>query len=172
MRLHNEQVPGFEDVDDLLPQMHLIDGMGDSFEFWARMAQSQGSKPIIFVDGDKIRRVKQQKLQEKIKDIQVIHLDEGLEFEDLVFPETYFQALAQTSGQVIEYSKYLDWKASSGLPKKMMFSKCVDRWLQDTYGFSLEKPETMKRAIELATLDQLHIEKLRELVSAIRSLVS
>jgi predicted ATP-dependent endonuclease of OLD family len=172
-RFIEESVEGFEDLRKLLPLCHFIDGQGDSFEYWCRLAKSQKSRPIIFVDGDKIRRVKQERLEEKHPDVPVITLNDGQEFEEVVDRETYFNALKVISRKSISTQDFNEWNERSTFPKQMMFSKKVDRWLQDTYqDFVYDKAEVMKKAIETANLSGLNKEPFLKLVGAISEVMS
>ena len=82
-RLHDEAVPGFDEWDSIQDLVHLISGEGASFAYWCRMARSQGSEPIILVDGDMRRRLEQQRFQDEFGDVPVVVLQDGTEFEDL-----------------------------------------------------------------------------------------
>ncbi len=172
LRLHGENVPGFERVPELLASSHFLDGEGDSFEYMCRLAKSQGCKPIIFVDGDKIRRIKQQRVEEQHRDVPIILLPDGQEFEDLVPRVSYFQALAEVSEQDTQHDVFEQWNATCGLPERVVFTKRVDRWLQDNFdGLSVDKPRTMKRALEISELEQISLESLRQLVNAMSNLL-
>ena len=97
------------------------------------MAKSQGTRPIIFVDGDKIRRVRQLGLDEKHPDVPIVALREETEIEEVVPPMVYFEALEEVTGNSeISLGAFRNWEQGSGLPERMMFSKRVERWLQDT----------------------------------------
>lgn len=162
-KLFDSDVSGFEDVDKLMSQCHFIDGSGDSLDYWCRMAKSQGSKPIVYVDGDKVKRINQLIKDKKLVGALVVTLKEQQEFEDIVPEEIYFQALKDVSDQEIEYSAYQEWCATTNPPQRM-FSKRVDRWLQDTFGFSLDKPTVMKRAIEIVDLEKIDLASIHKFI--------
>lgn len=168
-RLHKENVDGFDAIPNLLSLTHILNGFGDSFEFWCRLSKSQGAKPIIFVDGDKIRRVNQASISDRHPDVPILHLDEGKEFEELVESHRYFESLAQLNqNEGITLEAYKSWDENSGLHVKMMFSKRIERWLQDEFEiFDFDKAETMKKALELAWVSEIKLEPFRQLVTTI-----
>ena len=169
--LFEKNVEGFQEVARLLSVSHFIDGVGDSFTLWCRMAKSQGSEPIIFVDGDKIRKVKQLQANGKIAGVPVIQLPEWQEFEDIVPKETYFAALAAVVELPTEYTEYQNWEKTAGLPEKMMFSKRVDQWLLEKYEFSLDKVTVMRKALESGDINEIGSIALQQLLSGIKKLV-
>jgi energy-coupling factor transporter ATP-binding protein EcfA2 len=175
LKLMNAKTPGFEDVDLLLSQSHLLDGMGDRFGFVCQMAKSQGAKPVIFLDGDKKRHLAQHKLHETHPDVPVITLADGKEFEQLVPPGVYISALAQviedTGRQVFE-AGFRTWEQREKLPERIVFSKRIGRWLDSLELNEPRKAPLMRQAIELATPEQVELGPLRELVSAIRRLLA
>lgn len=172
-RLISESVKEFEDIDQLMSQCHFIDGIGDSLEYWCRLARSQGSKPIVYVDGDKTKKIRQLQNAGKLEGVPVIMLDNDKEFEELVRPEVYFQALELEISQKVDYVDYQKWLNDPNVPdrvSKTMFSKKVDAWLLLTHGFELEKPVVMKRAIEISKLEEIDLKSIRELLQQIRIL--
>ncbi|MBZ0318487.1 MAG: ATP-binding protein [Anaerolineae bacterium] len=169
-RLSKESIQGFEQAIHLLSQSHFINGQGDSFEYWCRLAKSQGSKVIIFVDGDKIRRVKQQDVSGKHPDVPIITLKEGQELEDLIPRECYFQALSEITGEAQAQELFEIWHERTVLPPKMMFSKRVERWLQDGLpDFTYYKAVVMKRALEMTETSQIDLNPMRQLVEVMRT---
>jgi len=174
-----QKIPGFEEVPKLLSQSHLLDGQGDSFELLCRLAKSQGARAIIFLDGDKIRRVKQQRVEEKHPDVPVITLPEKKELEEVLPEEIYFRALAESlteDEQRVSPEAFHKWKAKATLPEKMMFTKRVERWLDETFGDAYyDKPGVMKRAAEQADVSEIeekYLHKFRELVTKMQLLLS
>lgn len=167
-------VPGFEDVDKLLSQVHFLTGEGDSFEYMCRLAKSQGAKPIIFLDGDKTRRLKG--VAEKHPEVPMITLREGKESEELIPEERYFEAIAaslEPPRQEVSREAFEKWQQGVHLPANLMFTKRVERWLQDEFdGASLDKPRVMKRAVELAEAKEIDSSKFLELMQGIRHLLS
>ena len=138
---------------------------------WVKMVQSQGAHPIVFVDGDKISEVKRQ-VEEKFPNVPVIHFDEGKEFENIVPRPTYFQALAEyiDNKEKVTEENFDAWWASANLPKQMMFSKRVEKWINSEFGCGFDKPKVMDRAIEIANLGGMDLTKITELIKAIRKL--
>ena len=172
LHCHEKNVPGFERVRDLLSLSHFLDGEGTSFEYMCRISKSQGCKPIVFADGDQIKRVKQSKIEEIHPEVPIIFLADGQEFEELIDQKIYFEALAEVAGEDIQIEAFLAWSASTSLPSRMAFTKKVDRWLQDTFdGLSLDKPRTMKKALEGDFHNQVVLEPFRRLVKAIEQLL-
>lgn len=177
-RLHKAGIHGFEDVPFLHSQMHVIDGCGDSFEYLCRMAKSQGAKPIIFLDGDKAPRIA--KVRERHKDVPIVLLDDRQEFEELVRNETYFAAMrdclpefAESGAGRLTVEEYATWESTADLPIKMVFTKRIERWLQDTFdGLSLNKTNVMKRALEIEEPAEIRVDKLRDILTEVRRLLS
>jgi ABC-type transport system involved in cytochrome c biogenesis ATPase subunit len=172
-KLARANAPGFETAENLLSQVHILDGIGDNYPFACELAKSQGAKPIIFLDGDKKRHLKQHRMEEKHPDVPIITLDEGEEFEQLVPEETYFQALAEEVGQPpdnISPSVFHSWEEKHSLPAKMVFTKRIDRWLGEL-GLVLDKPQVMKRAIELVETPGIKTGQLRGLMERVKQLL-
>ena len=161
--------------DAILPLIHFVDGSGSSFAKWCEMARSQGSKPIVFVDGDKIQEAL--KVQDKHPEVQVVHLDENEEFEDLIPRSKYFEAVS-TAYDNDELSKddYETWEAqakiSIGNFEHLMFTKRVNRWLEDRTSLSLDKPRVMKQALDLCETEEIETEKFLELIQKIEILLN
>lgn len=169
-RLSEDEVEGFQRFNERASLIHLVDGQGDTFEFWCRLAKSQRSKPIIFVDGDKIRRVEQQKIREKHPDVPVIHFEKGIEFEQLVPKGRYFEALSQILDMVIDSEQFDKWESQQNLPLEMMFTKRIDKWLETKHEISFSKPEVMRKAVELTDISEMHLEPIKQLVKHIEKL--
>ena len=99
MRLAEARVAGFEDAKKLLAHACILDGHGDRFEYLCKVATAQGAHPIVFLDGDKRRRVEQSKFAEKCPLVPLILLDPKTEFEELIPTGSYFQGLADYVGK-------------------------------------------------------------------------
>lgn len=176
-RFHKEQVPGFEDLPKLLANVCFLDGAGDNYPTICHLARAQGTRPIVFLDGDKIRNVQRQGLAKKCPEVPILHLPEGEEFEDLVPREVYFTALAEHYRQPpdhpelpngITLEEFTTWKEQAKPHPKMLFSKQVDLWLTPRRDLpAIVKPAVMRLAIEATPLDQLETIKMRELLKAI-----
>jgi predicted ATP-dependent endonuclease of OLD family len=172
-KLQIENKKGFEDVDHLLSQVRFIDGQGDSFEYWVKLTKSQGCKSIIFVDGDKIRRIKQLKLAEKMPEVPVIHLEENTEFEEIVPPENYFKSLSQFFNATLKINDFEKWFAKSGLAEQMMFSKKIEKWLLAIKPeINYDKARVMKDVLETINVDKIKLDTIAKLVEEIRKLIN
>lgn len=97
--LADAKVQGFDDAAKLLSLSHFLDGMGDSYEFFCRLAKSQGTLVVLFLDGDKRKMVEQQKVAETHPDVPIIFMPGREDFEQLIPAELYFDALAEKLGQ-------------------------------------------------------------------------
>jgi hypothetical protein len=169
-RLYEENIEGFQQVDELLAQTHLLDGQGDSFEYKCRLAKSQGAQPLIFVDGDKNRKV--EKVKEKYPDVPIIRLKQGQEFEEIVSKDTYLNALRELIGKEFVSDDFEKWEKAANLPPQMMFSKRVERWLQDKFpDVRFDKPLVMKKALEIADLSEIDLRPFLELIENMTELL-
>ena len=168
-RLKETSPKGFENLDEVLSHAHFLDGQGDSYEYLCRLAKSQGARPVILVDGDKVKSLKS--VVEKHSDVVGIHLDAGTEFEDVVPAGIYIQAVAavlQVQTGEVSLAGFERWAV--GQPRKLPFSKMVERWLQDDFdGKALHKPTVMRAAIGLTDASGFRqVETFRRLVAAMR----
>jgi len=174
LKLGDAGVTGFEEARQLLEQSHFLDGMGDRYPFVCKMAKSQGAKAVIFLDGDKVRHLAQHKLQEHHPDVPVVTLPNEQEFEQLVPRAVYFQAIAEVLGiepEEITEERYSEWEHTANLPRQLMFSKRVDRWLSSKQINQWSKPRVMRRAIELVDVEQVNPTPLLELVQKLKMLL-
>jgi len=177
-RLWQAGVDGFEDVDQLLSLAHFLDGCGDSFDQLCKVAVSQGTKPVVFLDGDKAgSRLK--KLRDRFAEVPIVLLDGGSEFEEIVTREVYFSALAEVmsefndrSHEKLTLEQFTEWESQNSLHDKMAFSKRVDRWVQCTLDLSVEKPLVMKHALRNTPLESVETGKLLELLNQMRAQLS
>jgi len=172
-----QKIEGFLDVARLLPLCHVIDGLGDSYEYVARLAKSQHAKPVVFLDGDK-RRGTIERLTRDHPDIPVVQLDNLTDFEQVVPEDTYFAALDEwlhaeevAAEQPITAENFHSWEEGANLHQSIMSSKRVDRWLLDTVHWKLNKPAVMRKAIESADPAQIKSEHFLELVRHIKTMV-
>jgi hypothetical protein len=162
-KLCENKIEGFDEADVLLSLMHFVDGAGDSFDVHYAVAKSQNSKPIFFVDGDKRKRVAQ--VEKKLGDPPIVALGPGQEFENLVPEEKYLEALSQVTGKELPLAAFRDWCAKTKLPPQMMFTKRVERWLDEDYeDVILDKARVMQKALEITPLEDVNLEPLRQLV--------
>lgn len=171
-------IGGFEDVDAVLAQTHILEGGGDSFEYLCRLAKSQGAKPVVFLDGDK-RRGSSARLMTRVRedhpDVPVVTLLEGEEFEQLVPAEKYIEAVAldleDTSG-TLTVARFDEWKVKHPYHAKKAFSKLVEEWVCVEFNERLNKPRVMQRALEITDATSILPAKLQELLAEMRKLGS
>ena len=162
-----------KEVKKLLSLSHFLDGMGDNFEYLCRLAKSQGTRVILFLDGDKQKVLQQHKVRETHADVTIVLLPHGEEFEQLVPTEIYFEALAEELNQKgigkDLYKQCQAWTALDEKRSRRAFSKQVWGWLEDTFQDPLPtKPAVMRRAIEMATVEQINAAPLKTLLEAIK----
>ena len=162
----------------LLWQLTFVVSAGGSgrIPYWIEFAKGQGVKPIVLVDGDKISDARRWK--KDFADVEIFHLDDRKELEDLVPPEIYIKALAEVLAEVgkasdkIAKAEFDKWWQSSGLPEQMMFSKRVYKWLRSEFGTCPDKPKVMDKAIELAEFNRLKLDNINQVIKAIRELAN
>lgn len=176
-KLFSDKISGFEFVDVLLSNCHFLDGMGDSFEYICRIAASQGTHPILFVDGDKSRKVKQLINAGKLHNVPIVQLKDSTEFEELVPTNRYFQALASDMDHPHssddlnrDYTEFI--KNHSTDLSKYMFSKKISLWLGECHvEYRYEKPRVMKKTINITPSKEINTSDLRVLVNYITNAV-
>ncbi|HWQ91665.1 MAG TPA: AAA family ATPase, partial [Clostridia bacterium] len=162
-----------QDAKKLLSLSHFLDGMGDNFEFLCRIAKSQGTRVILFLDGDKRKIVQQQNLAQTHPDVPIILLPDSREFEQLVPVDSYFQALAAELGQEDDATslqqKWKAWVGEDAKRSRRAFSKQVWGWLEDAFpDHTLTKPTVMRKAIEITKREEIDSQPIRELLTQIR----
>lgn len=166
-RLYDGKIKHFNNIDQLFSHTRFIDGQGDSFEYWCRFVLSQGCKPIIYVDGDKIRRIKQQKLQEKLPDVPIISLPEREEFEQIVPIKDYFSALSKVLEMNLKPTDFKEWEKTSSLSEKMLVTKKIERWLETIdENLIYDKPQVMKVVLTEVEIKSVKLESLVSLVTS------
>ena len=163
----------YEDLDRLAGLVHFLGGGGTSFARWARMAHSQKSKVIVFVDGDQINQAKA--VNRDFPDVPIVHFDQTREFENIVPRAVYFKALAEYAASndadsTIEITEkaYVKWEQNHTFDPGFLFSKRVSKWYKELFDYGMEKAEVMDIAIKLANLDEIDMTKIDELIEAIR----
>lgn len=180
----------FERLLPLLPDPYLEVVMGQVQIFgaggfnnvhkWVKLAFSQRSMPVVFVDGHDTDTLKTRldKLALNGYEVPLIHFDEGKEFEDIVPRSIYFQALAeimQTEDEVSEeaFDRWYDeWRNSPDSHDIAMFSNKVSKWTRQEFDWQLDKPRVMERALEIPPIAQVEFEPIATLVRTIRALAS
>lgn len=171
-RLDEENIDGFEGLTRLLESCHFVCGGGDSISYYCKLAADQNASPIVFLDGDKPNIVR--KLRDERPGVPVIPLPEGAEFENLVPPERYITALAASlqshdiDTAQITIDAFNTWSEESKLHERMLFSKRINRWVEDLTGGSYNKHAVMDAAIKLTPVDELQTASLRELAQTVR----
>jgi predicted ATP-dependent endonuclease of OLD family len=170
-RLQESRITNFAKSEHLLSMTHFFNGEGSAYEYFCRLAKSQGNKVIIFADGDKKEEIKRLDLKNKHPDVAIILLDEGKEFEQIVPLPVYFLALARITKENALPEVFAEWQTQTALPERMMFSKRVDRWMKEVYGHSYSKPEVMRMAVEMASISDINLKPFEKLIQAIRNAV-
>lgn len=166
-RLSEELKTGFEDVSSLLAQTVLIDAEGcGNIAYLCRLAKSHGAKVLVYVDGDQLKRWEQQ-LQ---KEAPLLLSKEGGEFEQIITPERYFEALSRhykDEGITVALSDYQAWEAKANLPDGFAFTKRVARWFTDELKErEPRKAEVMRDAVEQTPLNEIDLDGLKRLLAA------
>lgn len=169
LRELQEKVKEFRNIDELFSLTHIIDGQGNNFELWCRLAESQGAKTVIYIDGDedKLQRIAKPEFRNQYPDVPVIHLPKGQEFEEIVPEGIYFTALREILGDdSITSENWQQW-VEKNEKQSFKFSKRIEIWLRATTSYAYNKPETMQKAIEIANLDEIDLSSIRELIKGI-----
>ncbi len=177
-KLMEGSIAGFADVDNILDQIHFLDGEGDSVEFLVRLAKSQNAKVVVFLDGEKRLKKGEEKLASDHPKVPVIKLDAGKDVEQLVPRDIYFQAVASCcqengesqAGAVIATDTFDNWLASQKQRvKDNVFGRQIQDYLKDTLAGPIPpKHKIMEKAIELCPSDKVTSDKLRQLLDNIR----
>lgn len=166
----------FSDVPDLLGNCLFLAVGGDHFSSQCKLAKTFGVSPIVFADGDALKRVKHQ-LQKEHNDVELITLpDPNHELENIIPPQVYFQALAdfmQLSGEEISEPAFKKWEAHAKLNPRMMFSKRIERWITDTFDPNFcRKSEILFAACSRVSTEEVNCESLIKLLDAIRKTIA
>ena len=68
-------------------------------------------------------------------DVPVVWFEKDTEFEDIVPPETYFEALAEIvpGNRNISKDEFDKWKKNANLHPQMMFTKKINKWLKEKF---------------------------------------
>ncbi|MCK6548448.1 AAA family ATPase [Myxococcota bacterium] len=173
-RLEAHGASGFEGAALLFSRCSMIHGAGDNLVRTARIARHHGTKPVIFVDGDKPNLKSVLAEADATGGIPVVALAEGKELEDLVSRSSYFRALALVldgDPAVLGEEKFAQWLASHPELRRKMFSKQVEEWLRETREVRLPKPRVVALCARDVPLAEVDTEPLRQLLAAIRSAI-
>jgi predicted ATP-dependent endonuclease of OLD family len=169
-------IEGFQDFEEILSQSHFLEGGGDSFEYLCRLAKSQGAKPVIFLDGDKSKGSSSRlmkKVREDHKDVPVVMLPEGEEFEQIVPAERYIEAIAMdledVSGRMTT-ADFDEWKVKQPHYERKAYSKLVEEWIRVEFDERLNKPRVMQKAVEITEAVNILPDRFRDLLAEMRKL--
>ncbi len=178
-KLMEGSIAGFNGVDNILDQIHFLDGEGDSVEFLVRLAKSQNAKVVVFLDGEKRPKKGEEKLASDHPEVRVIKLAAGEDIEQLVPRDIYFQAVAAScreddeseASTAITPEAFENWLASQKQRiQDNVFGRQVQDWLEDTLAGPLPpKHKIMEKAVVPCPSVQVSTEKLLQLVEAIRN---
>ncbi len=176
-KLGAANIDGFADFERLLGLSHFLDGRGQNHVVVAKLAEAQGTRVVVYLDGDNHAAEREKHLKKDVPNTQAVLLPSGKEFEDLVPQGSYFEALVQEldlEGSPGELEvKYEAWLEANAPVSRYTFSKRVGRWLQAEFpekGIdNLKwKPEIMQRAILIASVGEIAAESFVRLLAAIR----
>ncbi len=181
-KLKEGTVTGFNDVDEILGQIHFLDGEGDSVEFLVRLAKSQNSRAVVWLDGERRPKKGEQKLRSDHSDVPIIKLDDSKDIEQLVPGDVYFRAIVDCCRE-----DGCDEGAVSGLTpegfgqwlgeqkqrvKENVFGRQVQDWLEDALSGPIPpKHKIMGKAVELCPAEKIECDKLSQLLQEIRRLL-
>jgi len=177
-KLMEGPIAGFEDANDILDQIHFLDGEGDSVEFLVRLAKSQNVKVVVFLDGEKRPKRGEEKLASDHPKVPVIRLDAGKDIEQLVPKDIYFQAVAAScwedgeseASAAITPATFEHWLASQKQRvKDNVFGRQIQDWLGEAFDGPIPpKHKIMEKAIELCPANKIATEKLLPLLQEVR----
>lgn len=176
-KLSDSGIAGFEDAAAIWSQSYLLDGSGDSIEYFCHITQQQGSKPLILFDGEKKEQYLN-KIRKKCPDVPIVLLDKGEEFEQLVPKSHYFGALAEYLGHFVETNNIQEsfdkWESGAETPSQLAFTKRIERWMDEAFpDIPYRKPDVMRIASETVSPSDIKNGRLGELlISAKRELNS
>jgi hypothetical protein len=173
--LEGNNVEVFVGIPELISEhCFILAAVGDNYPYWVALARDQGSQPVVFLDGDKARQVTRKDVQDKLNGCPVITLNARKEFEDLVPRRSYFSALQELTGQhSINEEDFDRWLGSQNEHiKKMMFSKQVERWLEETGIEFPSKPAVMRNALSKTDMDSIEQTAFLSLVSTIKDIIA
>ena len=172
-------VKGFQDVENILDQIHFLDGEGDSGEYLVRVAKSQNNKVIAFLDGEKRPKRGEERLRSEHPEVPVVKLDSGVDIEQLVPRDTYFQAVIACCSE--------NGSAAEGVPdlsqegfgqwvnnqkqraKDNIFGRQIQDWLEESLSGTIPpKHQILMKAVELCSPEKIDTKKLQELLEHIR----
>ncbi len=168
-RIAKEKPELFPNSEKILPLLFILDGHGDSYEYWSSLLKQQGNELLIFIDGDKKKKVQQEVANKKLENIPIITLAEGKEFEDLVPIEDYFTSIQKETGiQELSITDFLNWCSEKKLPEKMLISKKIHFWFDEVYPTKYyDKPKTMQICLKDINFDKICLDPFLDLIKEI-----
>ena len=169
----------FADVNQILDQIHFLDGEGDSVEYLVRLAKSQNSKVIAFLDGEKRPKRGEDKLRSDHPDVPVVKLDSDVDIEQWVPRDIYFQAVTHCCSESgskaegvpnITQEGFEQWLAGQQQRvKDNVFGRQVQDWLQAILSGPIPpKHEIFMWAVDRCPPENIDTKKLQELLAQIR----
>jgi predicted ATPase len=174
-KLADEKIDGFDEQDRLLGLSYFVAGRGQNYAVVAKLAEAQGTRVLVLLDGDNHAADQKKKLQKEVPTARLILLSEGSEFENLVPAIRYFEALSRVlelgAGPELA-EKFSAWQMTHAQFARASFTKQVSKWLTDEFPEKeLEecKPDVMIKAVEITPAAEVTIEPLVELLKAIRA---
>jgi ABC-type transport system involved in cytochrome c biogenesis ATPase subunit len=177
-RLSEANVAGFESAATWLGAIHFINGAGDSISTICTLARMQGVEAVIFLDGDKRNSALSNSLSTKHPDVPCIMLPERIDLEQVIPRHAYFEAVQAVHDLPAESATedaFNTWLAESTQPyiQNRMFSRQVNDWMQSEFDFSLDKPRTLRYALERVDLGTLqYMDKIKGLHDAITAMMT
>jgi ABC-type transport system involved in cytochrome c biogenesis ATPase subunit len=175
-RLHADGLAAFAGVPEMLSQSLFLEATGSgSISELCRLAKAQGSKVVVFADGDVSRRWRDQ-MQKQHSDVPLVTLADRHEFEQLVPPKDYLHSIANAldvADEAVGLEVFEAWCEQAKLPEWMGWSKRVERWLADSLGKRMpEKARTMRAACEAVAVEAIQSQALAELVRRLRGVLT
>ncbi len=127
------------------------------------MALSQGSKPIVLMDGDNKDLL--QAIEKKYPDVPIIELPNNTTLEDIVPRKNYFDALQEElDNSELSESKFNEWLEDRDY-KHAPFSKKVEFWIQEKFdGAEFSKQAIIRKALDETNVDEIDLTKIEELL--------
>lgn len=175
-RLSEASQPGFEGANELLSNCLFVSVGGDHFGSQCTLAKGYGIIPLIYADGDIAKHVQSQ-LARDHSDVEIVtpH-DPSHEAEHLVPLDAYFKALGvflKKDEEAINEVDFNMWRETAGLPKQMMLSKQISRWVEDKFDPNFSgKPDILHLACSEVPVENINAESILRLVAVIRTAVA
>ena len=164
----------FSDIESLMDGCLFVSGEGNNIPKYCKIAIAQNANPVVLLDGDKAALA--QRIKDANQDVSIVLFDQGKEFEDIVPLEFYLAAISnELSSNAIMYEDEINvdnfsaWLEKSDIPRQMMISKKVEKWIRELCGGAYCKHVVMESAIELTPAEQIETESFARLVESIRA---